>query len=447
MRLARFVMALLVAPLVLTLHAQTAAAAPPSNDTVAGATAATIGFTEELDTAEATTDADDDQLNATCGAPVTDASVWYTFTSAADASVIVDVSQSSYSSGVLVGVGTPGNLTTVTCGPGTVTFSAAAGTTYYVLAIDDQFDGGGNGGTLRISFNPGPTPPTVDITVDRFGRVNPGTGVATITGTYTCTSADFISVSVDARQDFGRFTVSGSGAFFDGLTCDGTTRSWSADVFPQGGKFAGGQAMTMTFAVSCGPFQCAFDFEERTVQLRGDRPECPTLVAAPHTSFTLSNGDAAGSVATFTANSGYALVGPTSLRCRGDGSWSGPVPTAVGTGSITVTPNTGLVDGQLVTVTLAGFPALGTVGWCQGVPVEPASASNCGGPIRTGQTDASGGLIDPSYPVARFIFVPTLGRTVDCAAETCIIGAADVTDIPGSVANAELSFSDTDPPA
>jgi Neocarzinostatin family/Sushi repeat (SCR repeat) len=447
MRLARFVIALLVAPLLLTLQAQTAAAAPPSNDTFAGATPATIGFTEELDTTEATTDADDAQLNATCGAPATDASVWYAFTTAADTGVVVDVSQSSYSAGVLVGVGTPGNLTTVTCGPGTVTFFVAAGTTYYVLAIDDQFDGGGNGGTLRISFNPGPPPPTLDITVDQFGGVDARTGVATITGTYTCTSADSISVFVGATQDFGRFTVSGSGAFFDGLTCDGTTRSWSADVFPQGGKFAGGKAMTVTFAVSCGPLQCAFDFEERTVQLRGGLPECPTLVAAPHTSFTLSNGYAVGSVATFTADSGYALVGPTSLRCRGDGSWSGPVPTAEGTGSVTVTPNTGLVDGQTVTVTLAGFPALGTVGWCQGVPVEPASSSNCGGPIRTGQTDASGGLTDPSYPVARFIFVPTLGRTVDCAAETCVIGAADVTDIPGSVANAYLSFSDTDPPA
>jgi hypothetical protein len=30
-------------------------------------------------------------------------------------------------------------------------------------------------------------------------------------------------------------------------------------------------AMTVTFAVSCGPLQCAFDFEERTVQRRGGR--------------------------------------------------------------------------------------------------------------------------------------------------------------------------------
>jgi hypothetical protein len=271
MRPARFVIALLVAPLLLTLQAQTAAAAPPSNDTFAGATPATIGFTEELDTTEATTDADDAQLNATCGAPATDASVWYAFTTAADTGVVVDVSQSSYSAGVLVGVGTPGNLTTVVCGPGAVTFFAAAGTTYYVLATDRQFDGGGNGGTLRISFNPGPPPPTLDITVDRFGGVDARTGVATITGTYTCTNSALIGVFVQARQDFGRFTVSGAGASRGGL-CDGTTRSWSVDLLPQGGKFVGGKATTVTFAVSCGPLQCLHtDFEERTVQLRGGR--------------------------------------------------------------------------------------------------------------------------------------------------------------------------------
>lgn len=58
-----------------------------------------------LDTTEATTDGDDAQLNETCGAPATDASVWYAFVAGSDAVVVVDVSQSGYSAGVLVGVG------------------------------------------------------------------------------------------------------------------------------------------------------------------------------------------------------------------------------------------------------------------------------------------------------------------------------------------------------
>ena len=71
-----------------------------------------------LDTTQATTDGDDAQLNASCGAPATDASVWYAFTAASDIGVVVDVSQSNYSAGVLVGVGSQGNLQTVACGPG-----------------------------------------------------------------------------------------------------------------------------------------------------------------------------------------------------------------------------------------------------------------------------------------------------------------------------------------
>ncbi|HET7505254.1 MAG TPA: DUF6299 family protein [Kofleriaceae bacterium] len=247
---------------------RTALAAPPGNDGFTGATPASIGFSEVLDTSQATTDADDAQLNETCGAPATDASVWYTI-QGSDQSVVVNVSGSSYSAGVLVGVGSQGNLQTVTCGPGTVTFFAAAGTTYYVLAIDDQFDGGSNGGSLSIAFTEIPPPPKVDFAVDPFGTVNITTGVATISGTYTCTNGDSVSAFVDASQSVGRFTISGFGSFFATRTCDGAPHPWSADVVPQSGKFAGGKSATMTFTFACGPFQCSSGFVEQTVQLRG----------------------------------------------------------------------------------------------------------------------------------------------------------------------------------
>lgn len=246
----------------------TTLAAAPANDVSSGATLVTPGFSETLDTTEATTDAEDAQLNSSCGAPATDASVWYQL-EGTDEGMIVDVSQSNYSAGVLVGVGTPGNLTTVACGPGTVIFFAGAGTTYYILAIDDQFDGGGNGGSLSISFNPFPPPPTVDITVDRFGRVNPRTGVATITGIYTCTNASFIQAFGDARQDAGRFTILGNFSFFADNTCDGAPHSWAAEVYPQSGKFAGGKAMTVTFAFACGAFECSSGYTEQKVILQG----------------------------------------------------------------------------------------------------------------------------------------------------------------------------------
>jgi hypothetical protein len=259
--------------LVLTLSAlgvaaPAALAAPPNNDTFPNATLAAIGFSEVLDTTEATTDADDAQLNASCGAPATDASVWYTL-EGTGVGVVVDVSQSDYTAGVLVGVGTQGNLTTVACAPGAVGFFAEAGTTYYILAIDDQADGGGNGGNLSIVFAEIPPPPTVELTVNPYGTFNSHTGTATISGTYTCTDGDFIEVDVEARQRVGRLVITGFGSFFDFGTCDGTSHPWSAEIFPQNGIFKGGKTLTLNFAFACGAFECGFSYMEQRVQLRG----------------------------------------------------------------------------------------------------------------------------------------------------------------------------------
>src|SRR5262245_2164447 len=122
MTFVRAAVALLVAPFLLALMSGTALAAAPSNDTFPGATAVTIGFSEVLNTTEATTDSDDAQLNESCGAPATDASVWYAFTPSSDTGIAIDVSASDYSAGVLVGVGSQGNLQLVTCGPSAVAF-------------------------------------------------------------------------------------------------------------------------------------------------------------------------------------------------------------------------------------------------------------------------------------------------------------------------------------
>jgi len=256
----------------LTIGAAPAAvfAASPGNDTFAGATAAAIGFSQTIDTSDATTDADDAQLNASCGAPATDASVWYAI-DGTDQGVIVDVSASSYTAGVLVGVGTQGNLETVACGPGLTAFFGAAGTTYYVLAIDDQFDGAGNGGSLTISFASAPPPPTIDFTVNPTGRVNTKTGVATISGTVSCQDSDFVEIDVEARQSVGRFVVRGFGSFFEFGTCDGTSHAWSADIYPENGKFAGGKSLTASFSFGCGVFDCNGGYVEQTVMLRGGR--------------------------------------------------------------------------------------------------------------------------------------------------------------------------------
>jgi hypothetical protein len=246
-------------------------AAPPANDVYAGREAIAVGDSLTVDTTEATTDADDVEMNV-CGAPAMDASVWYELTATADAFIGVDVSASTYSAGVFVAIGSPGSFEVVACGPGAVAFEAVTGETYAILAIDDQQDGGGNGGTLEIEVAELPPPPEVDVTLNRTGTFNSATGSATISGTVTCTGgpADFSFIDIFVRQAVGRFFVDGFG-FIEGFTCDGTTQEWSAEVFGVNGTFKGGKGLSVTFAVACGEFLCGEDFEEQVVQLRGGR--------------------------------------------------------------------------------------------------------------------------------------------------------------------------------
>ena len=247
-------------------------AAAPLNDTYPGREVISVGFSATVDTSEATTDADDTELNATCGAPAMDASVWYELTATADGFIGIDVSASSYSAGVFVATGEPGTFSVVACAPGATAFEAVAGETYAILAMDDQADGGGNGGSLQIQVAEIPPPPEVTLTVNKSGRFNSRTGSATISGTVTCTGgpADFSFIDVFVRQQVGRIFIDGGGSI-EGFVCDGTTQPWSVEVFGFNGLFKGGKALTVTFALACGTFLCGEGFEERVVQLKGGK--------------------------------------------------------------------------------------------------------------------------------------------------------------------------------
>lgn len=247
-------------------------AAAPTNDTYVGRQSIAVGDSLSVDTSEATTDADDTEMNAFCGAPAMDASVWYELTATADAFIGVDVSASSYAAGVFVATGSPGSFEVLACAPGATAFEAIAGETYAILAIDDQSDGGGNGGTLEIQVAELPPPPVIDLTVDKFGQFNPRTGSATISGTVKCTGspAEFSFLDVFVRQVVGRFYIDGGG-FIEGFACDGTTEPWSAEVFGYNGIFKGGKALAVSFAFACGTFLCGVGFVERVVQLKGGK--------------------------------------------------------------------------------------------------------------------------------------------------------------------------------
>jgi len=267
-RLTRRIGAVVVTGGLIMVGAAPAQAAAPTNDTFDGAISiGALPFTTTLDTTEATTDADDANANEICGAPATDASVWYSTTPSVDGGLLVDVSESSYSAGVLVVTGTPGTFEIIACGPGRIAFPVAGGTTYYLLIIDDQLDGGGNGGTMVMTVDVAPPPPTIDATVDASAGFNPKTGSATVHGLITCTGVvDFAFVDVELHQKVGRGEVVGVGTIE--VTCDEKSRPWSVEIFPVfGTKFSGGKGASLTFAIACGPFECAIDFEEHPVQL------------------------------------------------------------------------------------------------------------------------------------------------------------------------------------
>jgi hypothetical protein len=242
-------------------------AAAPGNDGFAGRTViAGLPYTQTLDTSEATSEASDAELNTECGAPALDASVWYELTAPADMAILVDVSQSDYSAGVFVATGSPGAFgPVVACGPGLVVFPAQSGTTYVLMVIDDQLDGGGNGGTLQLQVSEAPPPPEIDVTVDPVARFNAQTGSVTLTGTVTCTADAFAFIDASLSQTVGRFTVRGFG--FIEMPCDGTAQPWSLEILGETGLFKGGHAVAVTFGQAC-DFDCGFDFAETTVRLR-----------------------------------------------------------------------------------------------------------------------------------------------------------------------------------
>ena len=74
--------------------ASTAAAAPPLNDDISGATAlAPVPFHLEQDTTEATTSAEEAAFNDFCGAPAFEHAVWFTATPVAESTTLWSTSR------------------------------------------------------------------------------------------------------------------------------------------------------------------------------------------------------------------------------------------------------------------------------------------------------------------------------------------------------------------
>lgn len=260
----RLSLALCLTAVVATWSASPALAAAPGNDTKGSAT--TIGalpYNDTVDTTQATTDADDVLFNAPCGAPATNGSVWYSYTAPAGIDgIVVDISQSSFSAGAIIAEPDgAGGWVVDACGPGVTGTPVVEGVQYLIVAFSDT--PGVTGGTLRLTVDEA-TVPSMDVTVNPRGKVDKS-GNALISGTYTCSGADFITISESLKQSVGRFAIFGDG-FSDG-PCDDVQHAWSAVVVPVNGKFAGGKAASVTFAFGCGAVFCSESYKEQPVKL------------------------------------------------------------------------------------------------------------------------------------------------------------------------------------
>lgn len=266
----RLVAAAAAALTIVAVTGAPAVAAPPGNDVYGGAEPVTIPFTTTQDTTEATSDADDDELNATCGAPAMDASVWYTFTAVADEAYLADASASDYAAGVFVATGAPGTFEVLACGPGGAAWQASAGETYSIIVVDDQSDGGGNGGSMQLSIEVAPPPPALDVTLNPTAQFDSKTGSALLSGTIMCgADAEFAFLEAQLTQRVGRLLIRGFGG--TEVTCDDTARPWTMEVFGDNGLFKGGKSASVTFAAACGAVFCSEYLNESTVQLKGKR--------------------------------------------------------------------------------------------------------------------------------------------------------------------------------
>ena len=247
--------------------ASSAWAQAPPNDTFDQATViSSLPFSQILDTTQATTDSTDLEALAACGGPSFPiaATVWYEYTPPVDQSVLILTGPvpPSYGTGVAVLTGSPGSLSAVTCFPDLGSFSATAGVTYHIVVADIS---GGSGGELRFSVST----PGVEIKVDRFGRFDPKTGVATATGTFTCPSGLSGQISGELSQGT---TFASTGPNLIDVSCNGAAQPWSI-AFTPFAKFTGGPAdVSVAISVVGFPGGGVGDFVNQRVILRGPPP-------------------------------------------------------------------------------------------------------------------------------------------------------------------------------
>lgn len=227
----------------LLLGAATPVAAAPPNDDIAGASPISgLAYSDSGDSFDATTAPDDPDCSG--NGPT----VWYALTLAEDTRVAANTFGSAYDTTLSVYSGTPGALSQIACNDdfeglqSRVEFDAIAGETYYLMI--GAF-ASGPGGFYTLSVNVAMPLLELDLQDAVSARVVPKTGVATLSGTVSCSRPTYVDIFAFLQQRSGRATISGFGA--TSFECDGET-SWSVTIYGDNGRFAGGRANFQLYA-------------------------------------------------------------------------------------------------------------------------------------------------------------------------------------------------------
>jgi hypothetical protein len=236
--------------LLAALSPTTALAAPPPNDSEAGAVEITaLPFVDEADTSQATSGGPRVCTNV--------ASVFYSFSPEESVRVQIDLIGSDYDTTLGVYRYTAsGDRREVTCNDDRfgldsgVRFRARAGTTYYVIVgrcCGFQRSGGPGGGSLVLTATE-----VVDADLEynldvTGGTVDAETGIATLTGTVTCSERSVGWREGTLRQVRQGIFVARGYLYLEAVCTPGAPAEWSAEIDTETGiAFGPGSASVVS---------------------------------------------------------------------------------------------------------------------------------------------------------------------------------------------------------
>ncbi len=286
-----------------------AMASPPNNDVPAGSIHVTLKRTVVENTTKATTGPFDAKVGRWCRAPLTKASVWFRYTAPDDKGFIIDASHSNYTVGLMVFRGVPTGRSIRDCGRTTLPLRSQAGRTYTIMAFSSTAT---QGGQLRLSIQPAPPAPSLNVSVNPEGQAD-ADGNAHISGTFTCANASALYGESELTQIWERLKISGYVELEYRGMCDGQPHPWNRIVTSENGLYGAGAATVESYSVACGLLTCTDVRATSDVTLTGPgQPSGGTVAPAPRP--TLKTVCGASDTRTMWQRSSACTAGRLSIR-------------------------------------------------------------------------------------------------------------------------------------